>query len=244
MASTRPVQLPVVYDTPPAGPEKSPAAHVESMSRLPPASSPKSKNVELRFALQDSRRKGTTIASEEQANTVLAALKQAPPIESLHLECVVTADLTSLIVEAAAMPTLKQLSVCECSMDAEECMSALRSAPALRELAWRAYATDEAVFELVRNGSALTTLRLSPYQESALTSEAVLAIASFCPELCCLDLAGASAASSAGASIGDEAVRLLSGAVEGVSGCATLAQLNLGGARLTDASLQLLAEGT
>lgn len=185
---------------------------------------------------------------------LICALTQPPTAFPPSRAGCVRTDLTGALVRvASASRCLRHLCVTECLVDVEEVFAALRSCASLRGLAWHGYASDVAVWELLNGGSGLETLSLSPYQESSLSDDAVLAIASYAPQLLHLDLFGACEdRQDGGCGFGDDAIRLLSGEVAGVAGCLKLAQLDIGrhaprpargASRLTDASLSLLGGG-
>ncbi len=200
---------------------------------------------------------------------VASAVLSELPIEGLKLECCVAADTTKLLQSVALSNTLQHLCVIECLAQVEECFCALAYSR-LRSLVWCAPVTDVAVYELVRgSGSQLEALELSSYGETALSDDAVLAIASCCPRLTQLALSSAAAGCStappveddahtpqAVLGLTDEAIALLAGLRAGVPGCPLLRTLDLGGAlptslpqtgdalpHFTDASVGLMIEG-
>jgi len=161
-------------------------------------------------------------------------------LETIHFECCVHADLTAAVIAFARCETLRDLAVVECDADAEECMAALAECANLRRLEWRCHATDVAVWELVQGGSSLEHLSVSAYEETGLTHDACLAVASCCPNLRSLSLAGV-------VGLGDQSTLAIAGKLDGVAGCPKLRRLELGCeevlSAVTDASIGTLADG-
>lgn len=118
----------------------------------------------------------------------ISELGSLPQLESVLFESSIDEDLTPAIAAIAQCHTLSKLSVVECLADAEDCLAAISACDSLRHLEWRAFATDVAVYELVRGGSALEHISLSAYGETGLTDDAVFALAQRCPHLVSLSL--------------------------------------------------------
>uniref|UniRef100_A0A7S2MUW0 Uncharacterized protein n=1 Tax=Haptolina brevifila TaxID=156173 RepID=A0A7S2MUW0_9EUKA len=259
---------PAEYNTPPSCPMKTPTT-VEGLDSLAPL--PSTEHMHMRESVTISmgvhNEKSLSMllsgkqhaevlwssaeAAEEEISALVSALAACPRLESLKLECCTGADATPIVVAAAASCThLRHVGVYACHADADEAMAALgnRQTGAPPSLDWCSLSTDEALFELARRGGAsLEALNLSPYEEGALTDEAVLAIACFCPRLRSLNLADAAASGG----FTDEAITLLAGGREGVRGCAELVNLEIGSsedaswtnAHLTDTSIGRLTAG-
>ena len=163
---------------------------------------------------------------------ILALTASSPRLEELSLRGLHRITNAAL---ASVGESLRGLNIAGCKLINSEGVKAVaQRCPALERLNAHAInLTDEAVDELTRRCSALSTLHLSsanPFGGNQLTDEAVLHLARL-PALTCLNLQGSS-------NITDAAVVALLSA----SASPSLIRLNLGGCyRLTDVTVTAIA---